>query len=356
MPPLPHSSPRDGVIHNQVMLPFRVAFGVVMQGIRIRLGRSIVTITGVLLGIAFLMSILTGQALKKGVEVEDRLRAEVVRMRNFLVAETGPPRDRIIGCIVLGALSAKEQRLLDRLHTEGALLRVAVVGDPTIVALPPVLTNIYAPEEVGRDASAIIVAGNGSTAPVPWPSVMMHARQSIFAPTRVAIASQLQAHDAIVQLEQELKAEEKQQIAAAQRRADFRDVWIIVISLLVTVMGISNAMLMSVTERFRDIGTMKCLGALSAFVRRMFLIESSFMGVVGGALGCLVGALFSITIYVFTYGAGLTMVSFVDSFGRLLIYGLVSVAAGIVLSVLAAIYPASVASHMVPADALRSNV
>jgi hypothetical protein len=52
------------MIQDQVKLPVSVAFEVVMQGIRIRLGRSIVTIGGVICGIAFLMSILTGELMK----------------------------------------------------------------------------------------------------------------------------------------------------------------------------------------------------------------------------------------------------------------------------------------------------
>ena len=48
-------------IHNQVRLPNRVALQVVMQGIRVRFGRSLVTLSGVALGVAFLMSIFTGQ-------------------------------------------------------------------------------------------------------------------------------------------------------------------------------------------------------------------------------------------------------------------------------------------------------
>ena len=48
--------------------------------------------------------------------------------------------------------------------------------------------------------------------------------------------------------------------------------------MLVAFVGVLNAMLMSVTERFREIGTMKCLGALNSFIVKLFLIESLFQG------------------------------------------------------------------------------
>jgi ABC-type antimicrobial peptide transport system permease subunit len=101
---------------------------------------------------------------------------------------------------------------------------------------------------------------------------------------------------------------------------------------------------------------MKCLGALSAFVRLLFLIESGFMGVVGGLAGCLMGIAFSVIAYGFTYGFGLTLVSLGGEFLTLLTYMGLALLAGVALSVIAAIYPAGVASRMVPADALRSNV
>ena len=106
-------------IKEQVKLPIRVAFEVVMQGIRIRFGRSVVTIMGVMLGIAFLMSILTGQALKRGVSHEDRIRTEVRRMASFLTAEMGPPADRQVGLILTGEPSVVELRLLKHLEANG---------------------------------------------------------------------------------------------------------------------------------------------------------------------------------------------------------------------------------------------
>lgn len=63
--------------------------------------------------------------------------------------------------------------------------------------------------------------------------------------------------------------------------------WIIILSLLVCVVGIVNAQLMAVTERFREIGTMKCLGALDRFILRLFLIEFGMQGLVGAAAGAL---------------------------------------------------------------------
>ncbi|MBQ6246625.1 MAG: FtsX-like permease family protein [Kiritimatiellae bacterium] len=124
--------------------------------------------------------------------------------------------------------------------------------------------------------------------------------------------------------------------------------------MLVTVIGIANAMLMSVTERFREIGTMKCLGALSSFVTQMFVLEASLMGLVGGIVGAVAGALFAIVIYTFTYGASLV-------FGSLpllsvLTFAGCSIVAGVILSVIAALYLARVAAAMVPATALRSTI
>jgi len=68
-----------------------------------------------------------------------------------------------------------------------------------------------------------------------------------------------------------------------------QQIWLIVMSLIVCVVGIANSMLMAVTERFREIGTMKCLGALNKFVVELFLLESGFQGLSGALMGALVG-------------------------------------------------------------------
>ena len=55
-------------------------------------------------------------------------------------------------------------------------------------------------------------------------------------------------------------------------------------------------MLMAVTERFQEIGTMKCLGALDRFVVRLFLLESGFQGLAGALIGALIGCLGSLLL------------------------------------------------------------
>ena len=142
--------------------------------------------------------------------------------------------------------------------------------------------------------------------------------------------------------------------ALRERQERFRGTWVVAVSLLVTVIGIANALLMSVTERFREIGTMKCLGALSSFVTRMFVLEAAILGLVGGVLGTLFGAGFALGADVVGYGASLVFDGL--AVGRLVLYGLGCIATGVGLAMIAALYPARLAAAMVPAAALRSTV
>jgi len=344
-------------IPDQVKLPLSIAVSVVSQGLRIRFGRSLITIMGVALGIAFLMSILTSQIIKQGVEEEEQLRKKIDRMYNFLLAEIGPPEGRTLGVIQTGELSEAERRLFNRIADEG-LERFkwsSSIGLDEMLVSAKEISELMPAADVGADASAVVVAGQGETPNLDWAQIMLQARQPVIARTRQSTeVAGAPAEASIVALERKSHPDE---VARAEKEAGkrkFRNGWIIVISLLVTVIGISNAMLMSVTERFREIGTMKCLGSLSAFIRRIFLIESSFMGTVGGIFGSLTGCLFSVAIYGFIYGFPPVMLSM--NYPRLIIYFGLSIVAGIVLSVVAAIPAANMASSMTPADALRTNI
>jgi ABC-type antimicrobial peptide transport system permease subunit len=127
-----------------------------------------------------------------------------------------------------------------------------------------------------------------------------------------------------------------------------KNTWLVVMSLLVSVVGITNSMLMSVTERYKEIGTMKCLGALDNFIVKLFLLESGVLGFLGSFVGALIGAFF-ILITRFSVLGQLDWL-------RLLMYLLACMGIGTVLSIIAAVGPAMRASKMPPADAMRSEV
>ncbi len=146
-------------------------------------------------------------------------------------------------------------------------------------------------------------------------------------------------------------------LAAARERAAARasrQAWLVIMSLLVCGVGITNAMLMSVTERFQEIGTMKCLGALDNFIVRLFLIESAVLGVLGSVLGMLLGHLGMLGIFAIRERS-LSVAAKMD-WGDMLTYLLISVLIGTVLSLIAAIAPAVRAARMRPAVALQSEI
>jgi len=340
-------------IPEQVKLPLRVALGVVGQGIRIRLGRSIVTVTGVVLGIAFLMSILTTQAMKRAMTAEDALRESASRMYGALVSESGSLHGRGVALLVTARPSAEERRLVERLADEGAK-DLRMLGDAA--ALPGV-RRVQSPANLGRDAAALIVLGQATPPRDVVLAALATARQKLVAfGARRPGPTDFGAGIEVIELARPLAPDALAARAREAQRERFRGSWIIAISLIVTVIGISNAMLMSVTERFRDIGTMKCLGATSPFIRRLFLIEACFMGAVGGAAGVLLGAAFAVASYLVLYGPVLIGQALGQELAGVALAAGLSLLSGVVLSILAALYPAHFAAGMVPAAALRSNV
>jgi hypothetical protein len=128
--------------------------------------------------------------------------------------------------------------------------------------------------------------------------------------------------------------------------------WIVILSLLVCVVGIVNAQLMAVTERFREIGTMKCLGALDRFVLRLFLLEASMQGLVGAGLGALAGALFALLSNAARFGAQAVTTPVP---GDILLSVAIATGVGCLLSVLGVLYPAFVAARMQPVEAMRAE-
>lgn len=115
------------------------------------------------------------------------------------------------------------------------------------------------------------------------------------------------------------------------------------ISLLVGGIGIMNIMMVSVTERTREIGIRKALGARYRDIMLQFLIESVVIGVIGGTLGILLGM--GITFLISAFGGldtVITLLPILVSFGF-------SIAVGLFFG----IYPARKAALLDPIEALR---
>jgi putative ABC transport system permease protein len=151
-------------------------------------------------------------------------------------------------------------------------------------------------------------------------------------------------------------------VIAAGKEDQARTIWLVAMSLVVATVGIVNSMLMSVTERYKEIGTMKCLGALDKFIVRLFILEAMLLGTLASVIGALVGTGAMTLIYGGRIGFGPALSSWsakalevggaaVPLWGAIL----VSVLLGGLLSVAAALYPAWRAAKMPPAAALRSE-
>jgi small-conductance mechanosensitive channel len=126
--------------------------------------------------------------------------------------------------------------------------------------------------------------------------------------------------------------------------------WIVILSLLVCVVGIINAQLMSVTERFREIGTMKCLGALDRFIVRIFVLEAAMQGFAGAFTGAILGAITAILIALIRYGTDILAILPWQTMGTT---SLTAIGTGIGLSLLGVLYPAIIAARMLPVEAMR---
>jgi ABC-type antimicrobial peptide transport system permease subunit len=126
--------------------------------------------------------------------------------------------------------------------------------------------------------------------------------------------------------------------------------WLVVLSLLVCIVGIVNSMMMAVTERFREIATMKCLGAMDSFIVKSMLLESGGIGIAGSIVGGFLGAILAIIQSWLAYGGTFWSAA---PFGTMALAMAFAVVCGLVLTILGALAPAIIAARMHPMDAMR---
>lgn len=117
------------------------------------------------------------------------------------------------------------------------------------------------------------------------------------------------------------------------------------ISLLVGGIGLMNIMIVSVTERTKEIGIRKAIGAKKFDIMLQFLIEGLLLTIIGGVAGILLGCL-AITII-----GKIGLVPAVYSFRWIMISFFVSLSIGVIFG----LFPAYKAANLNPIEALRSN-
>ncbi len=322
----PSGSPGSPRVQRQITLPLSKAVEIAYKSIRLRLSRSLLVTSGIILALAFLMSIRTTQA------IEDSVRA-LSRQWDRHRVETA------------GAATEQAKNLQKVVKAAAAPALAADKIPDAVKARVEDLDKDFKPLPVATDAleSALVASPAVSSALDQW----VQAAKTLKQLQELEQILAAKGSDSLgLSTTQPTQADVDASIAAEHVRTN----WLLGLALMVAFVGILNAMLMSVTERFREIGTMKCLGALNSFIIKLFLIESLFQGIIGTTIGLLLGLLLSLAGAYSNYH---DFIWYNMPVGQIAGVGLACVVVGVTLTVGGALYPAWQAARMQPIEAMR---
>ncbi len=323
-------------VQRQIALPMRKAVEIAWKNIRMRLSRSLLVTSGIVLALAFLTSINVSKSMVDSMR-DWAATAALPDAREF--SDLRIERDRLEK-----STSALETDI--RAHTHAAITpaRPKQKIDATQILgqeLPALQKEIGALPGTADDL-AVAMAADAKIVQL-FQSWLEQSRALLIVRGKISAPQSLQ---------QIMKESGVPTTPAEIENNRIQTRWLLGLALLVAFVGILNAMLMSVTERFREIGTMKCLGALDSFIIKLFLIESLFQGVVGTLIGILLGVLLSLVSMLSTYGRFAFKNLQVGEIGVAL---LICLAVGVGLTVAGAVYPAWQAARMQPIEAMRAD-
>jgi len=122
------------------------------------------------------------------------------------------------------------------------------------------------------------------------------------------------------------------------------------ISLLVAATSIFNVMMMSVTERIREIGILRSIGTQKTEVRKMFLYEAIILGLVGAGIGAIMSLVLGWLVVLIMVGTTKYFFTY-----QSLIYVPMAMLIGIIICIFSGVYPAWKAADLDPIEALRAE-
>jgi putative ABC transport system permease protein len=276
------------------------------------------------------------------------VRARTVAQGRFL---TDADESGVAAVTVLGATTAQE--LFGPLSPVGQ--QVTVNGKPFEVV--GVLASTGSSGSSDEDDQAVVpmstaqqrVIGGASRTSVQTVYVQATSRGTLSAAYQEVQSLLLALHGITATGEADFTITTQESLVSAATSVD-RTLTVLLagiaaISLLVGGIGVMNIMLVSVTERVREIGLRKALGARPRLIRRQFLVEAATLGLAGGVLGAVAGIA----------GAELlpSVISSPIALSWPAIAGAVAVALAIGLGF--GVYPAGRAARLAPIDALRTD-
>ena len=315
----------------QIALPLSKAIEISFKSIRLRLSRSMLVTSAIVLALAFLCSILTTETVIDGLRgwtsnwPQSAEAADLKKQRDAFDTEF----NAAVSVLRYDADTAKPAKDAAKFSAKAALGEDWDAVRERVGALPL----------PSGDLDKLLTAKPEKLADVQKLLSLAEKRKSIRATLN-------RPEDLKAQMAGHGVPTEPAEIAANKIQTR----WVIGLALLVAFVGILNAMLMSVTERFREIGTMKCLGALDGFIVKLFLLESLFQGTVGTILGIALGLSVSFGMAMLSYG-GATFLNV--PWAEVELNVAVTLVVGMLLSVGGAILPAWQAARMDPIVAMR---
>jgi len=346
----PSAKGSQGRIGKQIVLPWSKAIEITIKSIRVRFWRSMITMSSIVLAIAFLMSIWTSTAITASLAVGpqrtiDAVKADVQLVRGTLNNEQGAPSaddlKRRYAYQIRRALRWKRQQVKEKTKeqkgkSKDERKKLQEEIDELEEAAKPENRIQFLHDHLARERRRL--------------ERMKGSVDGVLQQERTGSEEATEESKGAAPTGETAKAAVGGSLVDFISQMSPTDTWLAILALLVCLVGIANAMFMTVQERFREIGTMKCLGALDGFIVKLFVLESSALGFIGTIVGVVLGLLMSSIRQLIVYG---WPTASYYPFGNILVAGVLAAFIGLFLSIGAAIFPAQKAARMEPVEAMR---